>query len=150
MLCSDMVIETALAFTKSLLSADVKVTVNYGGLSQKNDIPVRTNADYEQLFELFAELPTEIEARNLNDIVEELRAGEQSIIVIVTAEMTEKTVITAKSAVNSGAVIIAYINPENSPLARDYSSENFAVMNICGSGQKALDNAAIAFRNSYE
>lgn len=150
MLCSDTVIETALAFTKSLLSADVKVTVNYGGLSQKNDIPVRTNADYEQLFELFAELPTEIEARNLNDIFEELRAGEQSIIVIVTAEMTEKTVITAKSAVNSGAVIIAYINPENSPLARDYSGENFAVMNICGSGQKALDDAAIAFRNSYE
>lgn len=150
MLYADTVIETTLAFAKSLLNANIGVTVDYGDIFRRNITTVRNNAEYEHLFELMSTLPADAEACDLDSMLSGIRIGEQSIIVLISTTVTEKTVFMANCAASMGAVILAYINLDDDPLTRDYSKEKFRLMNIRGTDKAALNDAADAFHRAFE
>ena len=148
MLCADTVIETALAFAKSLLNANIGATVDYGDIFRKDISVIRSNADFEHFFELMSILPANAEVCGFDDMLNELRAGEQSIIVLITPRISEQIVYMANSAAGMGTVILAYINLENAPLWRDFSGENFLLMNIRGTGRDALEESVEELRGN--
>ena len=144
----DTVIETALAFARSLLKENIGVTVDFGDVVRKNVVSVRNDSDYEKLYDLMSMIPTDAEFCDFGSMLGEIRRN-QSIIVLITAALTDQTVKMASSASGLGAVVIAYVNIENAPLARDYSEEQFRLMNICAPGESALKQSAENFREKF-
>ena len=150
MMCIDTVIETALAFTKSFLTSNIGATVDYGDIFRKDISVIRSKADFEHFFELMSILPANAKVCDFSTMLSELRAGEQSIILLITPRITEEIVYMANAATSMGTVILAYINLEKAPLWRDFSGERFLLMNICGEDKEALDAAVENLRKSQE
>lgn len=145
LLNTDTVIETALAFAKTMLNENIVTSVDFGDVLRKNIIPVKCDTDYERLYELMSMLPSDAEVCDIDTMVGDVREEEQSVIVIITAELSEHTVFLANSASGYGTVIVAYINIENIPFERDYSKEQFRLMNISAPGKTALDKSVQDF-----
>lgn len=142
----DTIIETALAFAKSLVSENIGAAVDFGDILRNNSITVKNDADYERLYGLMSMLPVDAKTMDIGSMLGETHEGEQSVIVLITAKLTDQTVFLANSAVSLGAVIVAYVNLENAPLDRDYSEERFSLMNIRAPGKTALKDSAYDLR----
>lgn len=141
----DTVIETALAFSRSLINANIGAEVDCGDISRDSSFYVSYSADYERLYDLMSIFPTDADVCSLEQMMGELREREQSIIIVITAKFTEQTAFMANSAANLGTVLVVYIDLENEPPEHDFSQDRFYIMNIQGTGSAALKKSAELF-----
>lgn len=146
LLSVDTVIETALAFAKSLLNENIGSAVDLGDVLRKNIVTVKSTSDYERLYELMSMIPADAPVCDIGTMLSGTEEGKQSIVVLITAELNEQTVFWANSALKFGSVIIAYINLENAPIERDYLEEKFSLINIRAPGINALREATAIFQ----
>ena len=138
LLCIDTIIETALAITRAFVGEGITTRVDYGGSDIDGSLNVRNTTDFEFLYETMAEISPGPESPEIGVLTEDLHVGEQSIIVMITADLSENTVRAANSAAVCGAVVVAYVNLEKLPLERNYSEDSFYLMNILDTGKSAL------------
>lgn len=149
LLCIDTIIETALAITRAFVSEEIATRVDYGDSDINGSLIVRNTTDFEFLYETMAEISPSPESFGIDVLSEDIHAGEQSIIVMITADLSESTVRAANSAAGCGAVVVAYVNLEKQPLERSYNEDSFYLMNILDTGKSALKSSAetLADRN---
>lgn len=144
LLFTDTIIETSLAITRAFVNEDILTRVDYGDTDINGSLIVRNPTDFELLYETMAEISPSPESLGIDVLSEDLRVGEQSIIVIITADLSENTVRAANLAAVCGAVVVAYVNLEKLPLERSYREDSFYLMNILDAGKSALKKSAEA------
>lgn len=144
----DTVIETALAITNAFVSEEIATRVDYGDSDLNGSLIVRNTTDFEFLYETMAEISPGVESPGIDALSEDLRAGEQSIVVMITADLSENTIRAANSAAFCGAVVVAYVNLEKLPLERNFSEDSFYLMNILDTGKNALKKSAAALADN--
>lgn len=144
LLCIDTIIETALAITRAFVSEEIATRVDYGDTDINGSLIVRNTTDFEFLYETMAEISPSPESLGIGALAEDIHAGEQSIIVMITADLSENTVRAANSEAFCGAVVVAFVNLEKTPLERSYSEDSFYLMNILDTGKTALKKSAEA------
>lgn len=134
LLCTDTVIETAVAFAKGFSECGIPVSVEFGQ-SAERFFRISNSAEFEEFFEIMS-----VVTPNGESFSTEKKGGE-AVLVIVTPELTDEILSLANSAASVESVIVAYVNLSGKPPEIDCEKENFAFMNIRGAGQDYLTSA---------
>ncbi len=142
LLCSDTMIETALAFSKTLLEAGFETAVDYGGILKNSVIFAGNPAEYENLYGFMSTLPADFTCRGIDSITGSVQKGEQSVVILITATLDKHTASCANALSNLGEVILAYINLDDIMVERGFYDEKFKLLNIRDTGKEALRKSA--------
>ena len=138
---ADMIIETAIAFVKAALDKGIHSTVDFG---DPNTAPQFINdaGTFDAFYELMSVIPPDIETESFCPMIDEIDKSRAAILVMITPEINEDILERARSAAHQVTVFYAYLNIENRPLEYDFSDERFLFLNILGTDENALNNAA--------
>lgn len=142
LLCSDAVIETALAFSKTLLEAGFETAVDYGGILKNSVIFAANPAEYENLYGFMSTLPADFPPRGIDSITGSVQKGEQSVVILITATLDKHTASCANALSSFGEVILAYINLDDIMVERGFYDEKFKLLNIRDTGRDALKKSS--------
>lgn len=150
MTCADMIIETALAFAKTALEKGMSSSVDIGALNALNDlnafnsgISLITDAgSFNSFFELMSVIPPDLNTADFCSMIDELDKSSAAILVLITPRITEELIDRTRNAAQQVTVFYAYLNLDSRPLEYDFSDERFLFLNILGTDENALENAA--------
>ena len=134
LLCTDTVIETAIAFAKGFSECGIPVSVEFGQ-SADSVCRISNQAEFDEFFELMSVIMPNGESFSTD------KQGGEAVLVIVTSELTDEILSLANSAASAEAVIVAYVNLSGKSPEIIPENENFAFMNIRGVGQDYLTSA---------
>ena len=135
LLCTDTVIETAIAFARGFSECGIPASVEFGSTAD-SFCSVTNQAEFEKFFELMSVI-----APNGESFSTEKLMGEEAVLVIVTAALTDDIIALADRAASEEAVIVAYVNLSGKSPEINPENEKFIFMNICGAGQDYLSEA---------
>lgn len=135
LLCTDTVIETAIAFARGFLECGIAASVEFGQTAD-SVCRISNQAEFEEFFELMSVIAPNGEGFSTDKIPDE-----EAVLVIVTAAITDEIYALASSAAAEKSVIVAYINLLGKPTEIIPENENFYFMNIRGAGQDYLSAA---------
>lgn len=138
---ADMVIETAVAFAKTALKKSIHSTVDIGDLSTKPS-EITDMVSFNRFFELMSVIPPEIHTADFCSMIDELNKSSTAILVLITTEINDELIDRARDAAQQVTVFYAYLNLECLPLENDFSNERFLFLNILGTDENALEEAA--------
>ena len=138
---ADMVIETALAFAKTALEKSMHSTVDLGDLNSRPSL-VADMGSFNRFFELMSVIPPDLHTADFLMMIDELDKSSAAILVLITTELDKELIDRARDAAQQVTVFYAYLNLESKPLEQDFSKERFLFLNILGTDDDALENAA--------
>ena len=138
---ADMVIETALAFAKTALEKSMHSTVDIGDLNSQPSL-IADMGSFNRFFELMSVIPPDLHTANFYSMIDELDKSSAAILVLITTKLNKELIDRARDAAQQVTVFYAYLNLDNRPLEYEFSSERFLFLNIVGTDEKALENAA--------
>ncbi len=144
---ADMVIETAIAFVKTALDKGIHSTVDMGDINSKPSF-VNDLMTFNKFYELMSVISPDIEAEDFVTMIDELDKTRAAILVLITTELTEELIKRAREASQQVTVFYAYLNLESRELETDFSNERFLFLNVIGTDDDALENAAAEIVNS--
>ena len=136
LLCVDTIIETAAAFAKALLDEKINTFVELDE-GDFDAIKISNSLEYEAFFEIMSVISPKTKGALLLD----KSAGEETVLVIITASLSEEIVLLANQLASDETVFVAYINFSKKPLEIDRDNEHFTLLNIRGAGQDHLSAA---------
>lgn len=144
---ADMVIETAIAFVKTALDKGIHSTVDMGDINSKPSF-VNDLMTFNKFYELMSVISPDIETEDFITMIDELDKTRAAILVLITTELTEELIERARDASQQVTVFFAYLNLESRELESDFSHERFLFLNVIGTEENALENAAAEIVNS--
>lgn len=139
LLCADTIIETAIAFAKTFLDENIFTDVEFGETAECS-CRVTNQSEFVSFFELMSVISPKTEVGGFTSLLDK-NVGGESVLVIVTAALTEDIILRANKLAAEESVFIAYINLSGKPLERNPDNERFLLLNILGSGQEYLTGA---------
>lgn len=150
---TDAIIETAIAFAAKALKNGINSNVYFDDdySSSVTSIP-----EFDSFFEMMAVMPAAFEPMSFAELCDRcaLNSGGLSglsVLVIVTAELTEEIIAAARSASGSCAVFLAYVNITEKPVNTElYDNADFFFLNIRGTDPSALDTAVVKLKDSLK
>ena len=138
---ADMVIETAIAFARTALEKSIHSTVDIGDLSTKPSL-VADMGSFNKFFELMSVIPPDLHTEDFLTMIDKLDKSSAAILVLITPELDKELIDRARDAAQQVTVFYAYLNLESRPLEYDFSGERFLFLNILGTDENALEEAA--------
>lgn len=138
---ADLVIEIAIAFTKTALEKGIRSTVDLGDLSSQPSSVADMGA-FNRFFELMSVIPPDLHTADFCSMIDELDKSSAAILVLITDRLDKELIDRARDASQQVTVFYAYLNPESLPLEDDFSGERFLFLNIRGTKDTALEEAA--------
>lgn len=138
---ADMVIETAIAFVKTALDKGIHSTVDMGDINAKPSF-VNDLGTFNKFYELMSVISPDIEAEDFCTMIDELDKTRAAILVLITTQLTDELIERARNAAQQVTVFYAYLNIESQRLENDFSHERFLFLNVIGTEENALENAA--------
>lgn len=139
MLCADTIIETAIAFTKTFLDENIFTEVEFGQTAEYS-CRVTNQSEFVRFFELMSVISPKSEMGEFSSLMDKNIGGE-SVLVIVTAALTEDIILRANKLAAEESVFVAYINLSGKALERSFDNERFLLLNIRGAGQDYITAA---------
>ena len=139
LLCADTIIETAIAFAKTFLDENIFTDVEFGETAECS-CRVTNQSEFVSFFELMSVISPKTETGGFTSLLDK-NVGGESVLVIITAALTEEIILRANKLAAEESVFIAYINLSGKPLERNLDNERFLLMNIRGAGQENLTEA---------
>lgn len=139
LLCADTIIETAIAFVKTFLDENIFTDVDFGQTAECS-CRVTNQSEFVSFFELMSVISPKSELGGFSSLMDK-NVGGESVLVIVTAALTEDIILRANKLAAEESVFVAYINLSGKPLERSFDNERFLLMNIRGAGQDNLTEA---------
>lgn len=141
MTCADMIIETALAFAKTALEKGMHSTVDIGDLNSERSL-VTDMGTFNKFFDLMSVIPPDMNTANFCSMIDGIDKSSAAILVLITPRITKELIDRARDAAQQVTVFYAYLNLESRPLEYDFSDERFLFLNILGTEENALEDAA--------
>ncbi len=138
---ADMVIETAIAFVKTALDKGIHSTVDMGDINAKPSF-VNDIGTFNRFYDLMSVLSPDIECENFCTMIDELDKSRAAILVLITTELSDELIERARNSAQQVTVFYVYLNIESHNLDVDYSHERFLFLNVMGTEENALENAA--------
>lgn len=138
---ADLVIETAVAFAKTALEKGMHSTVDLGDLSSKPSL-ISDMGAFNKFFELMSVIPPDLHTEDFRSMIDELDKSSAAILVLITTELDKELIDRARDAAQQVTVFYAYLNPKSLPLEQDFSGERFLFLNIQGTKENAIEEAA--------
>ena len=138
---ADMVIETAIAFARTALEKSIHSTVDIGDLSTKPSL-VADMGSFNKFFELMSVIPPDLHTEDFRTMIDKLDKSSAAILVLITTELDKELIDRARDAAQQVTVFYAYLNLDSRPLEYDFSGERFLFLNILGTDENALEEAA--------
>lgn len=138
LLCVDTIIETAAAFAKTLLDEKINTFVELS----ENDfeaLKISNSTEFETFFDIMSVISPKTNVATALPL--DKSAGEETVLVIITAALTEEIILLANQLASEETVFVAYINFSGKPLEIDRNNEHFELLNIRGAGQEHLSSA---------
>ncbi len=135
LLCVDTIIETAAAFAKALLDEKINTFVEFDE-GDFDALKISSPSEFEAFFEIMSVISPKIKGASALPL--DKSAGEETVLVIITAALTEEIILLANQLASGEAVFVAYINFTGKPLEIDRDNEHFTLLNIRGAGQEHL------------
>lgn len=139
LLCTDTIIETAIAFAKTFLDENIFTDVDFGQTAECS-CRISNHTEFESFFELMSVISPKSETSGFCSLLDK-NVGGESILVIVTAALSEDIILRANKLAAEQSVFVAYINLSGKSLERNLDSERFLLFNIRGAGQENLTSA---------
>lgn len=139
LLCADTIIETAIAFAKTFLDENIFTDVDFGQTAECS-CRVTNQSEFVSFFELMSVISPKSELGGFSSLMDK-NVGGESVLVIVTAALTEDIILRANKLAAEESVFLAYINLSGKPLERSFENERFLLLNIRGAGQDYLTEA---------
>ena len=139
LLCADTVIETAIAFAKMFLDENILTDVDFGQTAELS-CRISNHAEYENFFELMSVISPKSETSDFCSLLDK-NVGGESVLVIVTASLTDDIILRANKLAAEESVFVAYINLSGKLLESSLENERFMLFNIRGAGQDYLTTA---------
>lgn len=144
---ADMVVETAIAFARTALKKSMHSMVDIGDPNSKPSA-VTDMGSFNKFFELMSVIPTDLHTADFCSMIDELDKSSAAILVLITTELDNELIDRARDAAQQVTVFYAYLNLEGDPLENDYSNERFLFLNIIGTKDTALEEAAARITES--
>lgn len=141
---ADMMIETALAFAKTALEKGLHSTVDIGDPNSPPSF-IADMGTFNKLFELMSVIPPDLHTEEFCSMIDELDKSSAAILVLITTELNKELIDRARDAAQQVTVFYAYLNLESMPIPYDLSNERFLFLNILGTKDTALEEAAARF-----
>ena len=141
MVRADMVIETALAFARVALEKSIHSTVDLGDLGAKPS-EVADMGSFNRFFELMSVIPPDLHTADFLSMIDELNKSSTAILVLITTELNKELIDRARDAAQQVTVFYAYLNLESRPIEYEFSGERFLFLDILGTEENALEEAA--------
>ena len=138
---ADMVIETAIAFAKTALEKSIQSTVDLGDPNSEPSL-VADRGSFNKFFELMSVIPPDLHTADFLSMIDELNKSSTAILVLITTEINKELIDRARDAAQQVTVFYAYLNLECRPLEYDFAGERFLFLNILGTDENALEEAA--------
>lgn len=135
LLCVDTMIETAAAFAKALLDEKINTFVELDE-GDCDALKISNVSEFESFFEIMSVISPKTKGALALQL--DKAAGGESVLVIITAALTEEIILHANQLASEETVFVAYINFSGKPLEIDRDNERFALLNIRGAGQDHL------------
>ena len=139
LLCADTIIETAIAFAKTFLDENIFTNVDFGQTAECS-CRITNQSEFVSFFELMSVISPKSELGGFSSLMDK-NVGGESVLVIVTAALTEDIILRANKLAAEESVFIALVNLSGKSLERSLDSELFLLMNIRGAGQDYLTEA---------
>lgn len=141
MTCADMVIETALAFAKTALDKGIHSTVDIGDFDAAPSF-VNNAASFDKFFDLMSGIPAELHTNDLVSMTDALDKSSAALLVLITTEISDELLERARDAAQQVTVFYVYLNLSQSPVEGGFENERFFFLNVLGTNDDALNNAA--------
>lgn len=138
---ADMIVETAIAFARTALAKGMHSTVDIGDLSSKLSL-VADMGSFNKFFELMSIIPPDLHTEDFCSMIDSLDKSSAAILVLITTELDMELIDRARDAAQQVTVFYAYLNLNSRPLEYDFSHERFLFLNILGTKDTALEDAA--------
>lgn len=136
---TDSIIETAIAFAAKALKKGINSNVYF---DEEYSSTITSLPEFDSFYELMAVIPAAFESMAFADMFGKIDISGLSVLVIVTAELTDEIITAARSAAAACVVFLAYVNITEKPVDTSlYDNTEFLFLNIRGSDPSALDNA---------
>ncbi|MDE6727370.1 MAG: DUF58 domain-containing protein [Oscillospiraceae bacterium] len=138
---ADMVIETALAFAKTALDKGIHSTVDIGDFNT-NPSFVNDAASFNKFYDLVSGIPAELHTNDLIAMTDALDKSSAALLVLITTEISDELLDRVRDAAQQVTVFYVYLNLSQSPVDQDFKNERFLFLNVLGTDDDALNNAA--------
>lgn len=148
-LCTDTVIETALAFVKTALDEGINSAVQTG--EEVSPLPVTNYAEYDTLYDIMATLPVKADGtpEEFIELIDETDLSGAAAVVLITANLTEEIIFRAEEFAKSGEAYLVFVNTGDKPVENKLYEQPFMFLNLRGSGEEAL-KLAVAMAKATE
>ena len=97
-------------------------------------------SEFVSFFELMSVISPKTEVNGFTSLLDK-NVGGESVLVIITAALTEDIILRANKLAAEESVFVAYINLSGKALERNLENERFLLLNILGAGQEYLTGA---------
>ncbi len=143
-LCTDTIIETALAFVKASLDGGISCNIQLGKPGKFEEISVSSMAEFDNFYEMMSVIP--VSADNASEdflkLADGMNIGNAATAVIITPNLTDEVIFCAEEYSKSATVYLAFVNLGLKPVDDSLYERQFMFLNIRGSGEEALKLAA--------
>ena len=138
---ADMMIECAIAFVKTALDKGIQSTVDIGDFNSKPSF-VTGEASFNEFYHLMSVIPPDLDTEDMCDMIDALDKSSAALLVLITPELTDELLDRARDAAQQVTVVYVYLNLERRPIPVDFSKERFLFLDVRGTGDYALNDAA--------
>lgn len=138
---ADMMIETALAFAKTALDKGIHSAVDFGDLNAGASY-INDEGSFNKFYDYASVIPPQLETEDVCLMLDRLDKSSAAILVVISDKLTEELLELLRGAAQQVTVIYAFLNLKGKPLEADFSAERFLFLDIIGTSDDALENAA--------
>lgn len=138
---ADMMIECAIAFAKTALDKGIHSTVDIGDFNTKPSY-ISGETSFNEFFHLMSVIPPDINTEDMCAMIDALDKSSAALLVLITTEITESLLDRARDAAQQVTVVYVYLNLSRMPLENDFSKERFLFLDVRGTSDHALNDAA--------
>lgn len=138
---ADMMIECAIAFAKTALDKGIHSTVDIGDFNSKPSF-ISGETSFNEFCHLMSAIPPDLDTEDMCAMIDALDKSSAALLVLITTEITESLLDRAREAAQQVTVVYVYLNLARTDLENDFSKERFLFLDVQGTGDHALNNAA--------